>query len=188
MAEPLVSGLTEAQFEQLVAQLKTIYDERQPDVVLFGENHCQVQPYQFLAAEATIGMHASARFVGAFLEEPADSQPWYDRIIANSLVKNPTAEQRRAAEALEEKMIKANLNSSAVDCPAGATRANAVADVTIAKRLAAHDMAYRASDYTGDATDALREQFAKTRDPALRGQLDAVRLDERRAAKVIKTV
>jgi hypothetical protein len=183
-----VSDLTEAQFEKLAAQLRTIYDERQPDVVLFGENHCQVQPYQFLAAEATIAMHSHAHFVGAFIEEPAETQPWYDRIIANSLVKNPTPEQRRAAEALEEKMIKANVNSSAVDCPADATPANAVADVTMAKRLAAHDIAYRASDYTGDATDALREQFAKTHDPTLLRQFDAVRLDERRTAKVIRAV
>jgi hypothetical protein len=46
-------------------------------------------------------------------------------------------------------------------------------------------MAYRASDYTGDASDALQELFAKTHDPALRKQFDAVRLDERRAAKYI---
>lgn len=188
LADSSVSGLTQPQFERLLAQLKIIYDERQPDVVLFGENHCQVQPYQFLAAEATIAMHAGAHFVGAFLEEPAETQPWYDRIIANSLAKDPTLEQRMAADALEEKMIKADAKSSAVDCPASVTRANAVADVTMAKRLAAHDMAYRASDYTGDATDALREQFAKTHDPGLRRNFDAVRLDERRAAKVIKTV
>jgi L-amino acid N-acyltransferase YncA len=186
LAESPVSGLTEAQFENLVAQLKTIYDERHPDVVLFGEDHCQVQPYAFLAAEATIGMHAGAHFVGAFIEEPAETQPWYDRIIANSLIKDPTPEQRRAAEALEEKMIRADAKSSAVDCPAGVTPANAVADVAMAKRLAAHDMAYRASDYTGDASEALQHQFAKTHDPALRRQFDAVRLDERRAAKFIR--
>jgi hypothetical protein len=186
LAESPVSGITQAQFERLVAQLKTIYDERQPDVVLFGENHCQMQPYEFLAAETTIAMHAGAHFVGAFIEEPAESQPWYDRIIANSLVKNPTPEQRRAAEALEEKMIKADVNSSAVDCPAGVTRARAVADVTMVRRLAAHDMAYRASDYTGDESDALQEQLAKAEAPALRKQFRAVRLDERRAANVIK--
>ncbi|WP_426422583.1 hypothetical protein [Bradyrhizobium genosp. A] len=188
LAQSPVSGLTPVQFEKLVAQLKTIYDERQPDVVLFGENHCQMQPYEFLAAETTIAMHAEAHFVGAFVEEPAETQPWYDRIIANSLVKDPTPEQRRAAEALDEKMIKAEVNSVAVDCPPGVTRARAVADVTIAKRLAAHDMAYRASDYTGGASDALQEQFANTQDPTLRKQFDAVRLDERRAAKVIRAV
>ncbi|MBR1015729.1 hypothetical protein JQ552_20560 [Bradyrhizobium diazoefficiens] len=188
MAEFLVSGLTLAQYEKLIAQLKTIYDERQPDVVLFGENHCQKQPYEFLAADATITMHAGAHFVGAFIEEPAEFQPWYDRIIANSRIKNATPEQRQAAEAFEGKMIKSDVDSVAVDCPAGVASARAVADVTMATRLAAHDMAYRASDYTGDASDALQAQFAKTRDPALRGQLDAVRLDERRAAKVIKTV
>jgi hypothetical protein len=190
LAESPVSGLTQVQFEKLVAQLKTIYDERQPDVALFGDNHCQVQPYQLLAADATIGMHASTHFVGAFLEEPADSQPWYDRIIANSLTKDPTPEQRRAAEALEEKMIKATARSAAaaLDCSAGAMHTNAVADVTLAKRLAAHDIAYRASDYTGEASDALQDQFAKTHDPALLKQFDAVRLDERRAAKVIKAV
>jgi hypothetical protein len=188
LAEAPVSGLTDAQFEQLVAQLKTIYDERRPDVVLFGENHCQVQPYQFLAAEATIAMHAGAHFVGAFLEEAAESQPWYDRIIVNSMVKNPTPEQRRAAETLEEKMIKADMDAAAdaIDCPSGVARIRAVSDVTLVKRLAAHDMAYRASDYTGDASDALQEQFKKTHDPALRKQFDAVRLDERRAAKLIR--
>lgn len=190
LAESPVSGLSEAQFEKLVAQLRTIYDERQPDVVLFGENHCQVQPYQFLAAEATIAMHAGAQFVGAFLEEPAETQPWYDRIIANSLVKDPTPEQRRAAEALEEKMIKADMDSAAAshDCPAGVMRARAVADVTMVKRLAAHDMAYRATDYTGDESDALQEQLAKAEAPLLRKQFRAVRLDERRAAKVIRAV
>lgn len=190
LAEPPVSGLTQVQFEKLVAQLKTIYDERQPDVVLFGENHCQMQPYQFLAAEATITMHAGAHFVGAFVEEPVDSQPWYDRIIANSLVKNPTLEQRRGAEALEEKMIKADMDSAAaaIDCPSGVARIRAVADVTMVKRLAAHDMAYRASDYTGEASDALQDQFTKTQDPALRKQFDTVRLDERRAAKVVRAV
>jgi hypothetical protein len=188
LAEPPVSGLTQAQFDKLLAQLKTIYDERQPDVVLFGEHHCQKQPYEFLAAEVTIAMHASAHFVGAFLEEPAETQPWYDRIIANSLVKDPTPEQRRDAEALEEKMIKAEVNSVAVDCPPGVTRIRAVADVTMAKRLAVHDMAYRASDYTGGASDALQEHLAKTEDPALRKEFRTVRLDERRAAKVIRAV
>jgi hypothetical protein len=186
LAQSPVSSLTQAQFEKLVAQLKIIYDERQPDVALFGEEHCQAQPSEFFAAEATITMHAGAHFVGAFLEEPAESQHWYDRIIANSLVKDPTPEQRRTAEALEEKMIKANMHSMAVDCRAGVARTNAVADVTMVKRLAAHDMAYRASDYTGEASDALQEQFAKTHDPALREQFDAVRLDERRAAKYIR--
>ena len=187
-AESPVSGLTQAQFEKLVVQLKTIYEERQPDVALFGENHCQVQPSEFFAAEATIAMHAGSHFVGAFIEQPAESQPWYDRIIANSLVKDPTPEQRRAAEALEKKMVKSDVDSAAaaLDCPAGVMRARAVADVTMVKRLAAHDMAYRASDYTGDASDALDEQFAKTHDPALRKQFDAVRLDERRAAKYIR--
>jgi hypothetical protein len=190
LAESPVSGLTQVQFEKLVSQLKTIYDERQPDVVLFGENHCQMQPYEFLTAEATIAMHASTHFVGAFVEEPADSQPWYNRIGANSLVKAPTPEQRRAAEALEEKMIKADMDSAtaALDCPSGVGRVRAVADVTLVKRLAAHDMAYQASDYTGEASDALQEQFERSHDPALRRQFDAVRLDERRAAKVIKAV
>lgn len=190
LAEPPVSGLTQGQFEKLVAELKTIYDERQPDVALFGDNHCQVQPYQFLTAEATLAMHAGSQFVGAFIEEPAETQPWYDRIIANSLVKDPTPAQQQAAEALEEKMINASAHSAAaaLDCPAGAMRANAVADVTMAKRLAAHDMAYRASDYTGDASDALQEQYTKTRDPAVLKQFRAARLDERRAAKLIKAV
>ena len=187
-AESPVSGLTQVQFEKLVAQLKTIYDERQPDVVLFGENHCQTQPYEFLTAEATIAMHAGEHFVGAFVEEPAEFQPWYDRIIANSLVKAPTPEQRRAAEAFEEKMVNANLKGTAVDCPGDSTRIRTVSENTMVKRLAAHDMAYRASDYTGDASEALQEQFAKTHDPSLRKQFDAVRLDERRAAKVIESV
>jgi hypothetical protein len=186
LAESPVSGLTQAQFEKLVAQLKAIYDERQPDVVLFGENHCQVQPYQFLVAEAAIAMHANAHFVGAFLEEPAETQPWYDRLIANSLIKDPTPQQRRTAEALEEKMVKSDVDSVAVDCPTGVAGIRAIADVTMAKRLAAHDMAYRASDYSGDESDALQEKLAKTEDRALRRKFGAVRLDERRAAKYIR--
>lgn len=190
LAESPVSGLTQGQFEKLVAQLKTIYDERQPDVALFGDNHCYMQPYEFLAAEATIAMHAGSQFAGAFIEEPVEFQPWYDRLIANSRIKNPTPAQQQAAKAFEEKMVKSDVESAAaaLDCPVGVMRANAVADVTMAKRLAAHDIAYRASDYTGDASDALQEQFTKTRDPAQLKQFRAARLDERRAAKLIKAV
>jgi hypothetical protein len=186
LAESPVSGLTQAQFEKLVAQLKAIYDDRQPDVVLFGENHCQVQPYQFLAAEAAIAMHAGAHFVGAFLEEPADFQPWYDRLVANSQIKNPTPAQRQAAEVFEEGIVNADVKGAAVDCPAGVTRSRSIAENTMAKRLAAHDMAFRASDYTGDESDALQDQLAKSEDRALRKQFRAVRLDERRAAKYIQ--
>jgi len=57
----------------------------------------------------------------------------------------------------------------------------------LAKRLAAHDLAYQASDYTGETSDALQDQFAKTHDPKLRRQFKAVRLDERRAAKGIRS-
>jgi len=91
----------QSQFDKLVAELKAIYDERQPDVALFGESHCQVQPYQFLAADATIGMHAAAGYVAGLVEEPADSQRYYDRLIAISQIKNTTPEQRQAAEAFE---------------------------------------------------------------------------------------
>jgi hypothetical protein len=188
LAESPVSGLTQVQFEKIVAQLKTIYGERQPDVALFGEDHCQVQPYQFFAADATLAMHAGSQFVGAFIEEPADFQPWYDRLIANSRTKNPTPEQRQAAEAFEEKMVKADLKGTAVDCLGDITRIRSVAENTMAKRLAAHDMAFQASDYTGEASDALQEQFAKTHDPALRKQFETVRLDERRAAKDVRAV
>jgi hypothetical protein len=186
LAESPVSGLTDAQVEKLIAQLKTIYDERQPDVALFGENHCQVQPYQFFAADATLAMLAGAHFVAAFIEEPTDFQPWYDRLIANSQIKNPTPEQRRASEIFEERIVNANVKGAAVDCPAGVTRLRSVTENTMAKQLAVHDMAFRASDYTGHESDALQEQLAKTEEPALRKQFRAVRLDERRAAKYIK--
>ena len=186
-ADSTVSALTQVQFDQLVAELKAIYDERQPDVALFGESHCEVQPYQFLAAEATVAMHAAAGYVAALVEEPADSQRYYDHLIAMNQVKNPTPQQRQAAEAFEEGIVNADVKSSAVDCPPGVTRTNAIGDVTLAKQLAAHDMAYQASDYTGQASDALQDQFAKTHDPELRKQFNAVRLDERRAAKGIRS-
>jgi hypothetical protein len=187
-AESPVSGLTQVQFEKLVAELKAIYDERKPDVALFGESHCQVQPTQLLSAEGMIAMHAGEQFVGVFVEEPADTQPYYDRIIANSLIKDPTLQQRQAAEVFEEKMVQADVDTMAVDCPSGVPRILSIAQNNMAKRLAAHDMAFQASDYTGEASDALQEQFAKTHDPALRTQFDTVRLDERRAAKDVRAV
>jgi hypothetical protein len=187
-AESPVSGLSQVLFEKLVAQLKTIYEERQPDVVLFGESHCQMQPYQFFAAETTIAMLADAHFVAAFIEEPAEFQPWYDRLIANSRIKNPMPEQQRASEIFEEGIVNADVKGAAVDCPAGVTRSRSIAENTMAKRLAAHDMTFRASDYTGDASDALQEKLDKAEESALRKQFRAVRLDERRAAKLVKAV
>jgi hypothetical protein len=121
--------------KRLVAQLKTIHDERQPDVALFGESLCPVQPYQFLAAEATIATHSGAHFVAAFTEEPAETQPWYDRIIAKSVLKDPTPEQRRFAEVLEEKMIDANVEGTATDCPSGVAHIRAAADVALGRVL-----------------------------------------------------
>lgn len=187
LADSPITTLTQVQFDELVAELKAIYDERQPDVALFGESHCQVQPYQFLAADATIAMHAAAGYVAGLVEEPADSQRYYDRLIAMTQIKNPTPEQRQAAEAFEEGIVNADVKSAAVDCPPGVTRTRAVADTTLAKRLAAHDMAYQASDYTSEASDALQDQFAQSHDPELRKQFNAVRLDERRAAKGIRS-
>lgn len=187
LADSPITTLTQVQFDKLVAELKAIYDERQPDVALFGESHCQVQPYQFLAADATIAMHAAAGYVAGLVEEPADSQRYYDHLIAMTQIKNPTPEQRQAAEAFEEGIVNADVKGVAVDCPPGVTRSRAIADVTLAKRLAAHDMAYQASDYASEASDALQDQFAQTHDPELRKQFDAVRLDERRAAKGIRS-
>lgn len=179
-----VAGLSDAEIENVVAQLKALYDARRPDVVLFGEEHCRFEAAQFLAAPGTIELHGG--FAAGYVEQPRELQRYHDLIMKAARRSNATNEEKHQTRMVENQIVRFQSKSLANNCADDLGRLRATAELRTAKGMAVKNQAFVDSDYNAKASAALEREFARTRDPQIRNRFVLQRLDEREIATEIR--
>lgn len=188
-ADSTLTGLSPAQLQGLAGQLKAIYDEGQPDVVLFGENHCYTAPDEFLGAQEMIRLHADAGFHSAFYEEPVKVQPWFDHIAKAAVTPAASPEKQHKEDEFERQMARALFLSgkdATRQCPDASLQTRSEMTIDLVKNFARANITFVASDYTAEASDTAQDQERNDPSRANRQKFQAIRTDERTASEQIR--
>jgi hypothetical protein len=174
-----VDGLTSAGVKAILRDYEKDYAENQPDIALFGQNHCRTQSMPILRM-----INARGNFGAVYFEDTPGTQSSIDSIMNWSVKTNLSTKQMQLLSEFETKTGNLISESAISGCKIKTIRdANAAEEIALAKDLAVQHRKLVLDDYNAATTDKFQAILDATLTPEARRQFDLSTHNEKNLAR-----